>query len=272
MRTSRNDNDSSRRRRATTTPPQTSRTQTFTCSAELLRAFEHRAFQLGCSFDWLLEEAMQRLLAEGSDLDDAEPANDASSPAPLESAHQVKAMSPLTALALPLPLPPDAAPSTLPPPPARAQGQAPPLPPPLPPVLPPPTTRSATHSTRPQAPAAPPARPLPPAPASSRPVRSRTATVVDQPLVLYYGDEQLVIAHHPYVIGRSANVADLVIEDGEVSRKHAVIEHTAYGWVITDLGSTNGIIVNGEVVRHAVLHPGSMVSIGPLAFRVASPN
>jgi hypothetical protein len=40
------------------------RTQSFTCSAELLRAFEKRASEQGCSLDWLLEEAMQRMLAE----------------------------------------------------------------------------------------------------------------------------------------------------------------------------------------------------------------
>jgi hypothetical protein len=246
MRTFRN-HDDSKRRRVSTAPLTESRTQSFTCSAELLRAFEHRALELGCSFDWLLEEAMQRLLVEGSDLEDSDlatddgAANDDSTAPPPESVHQKKpealrSMSlprprafPLPApLRLPLPLvlpaPPDAMPSTVPPPPPPRQ------------------------------------------------MRSRTALAVAEPLVLYYGDQALVIDHHPYVIGRSANVADLVIDDGEVSRRHAVLEHTAGGWMITDLGSTNGIIVDGQAVAHAVLRAGVVMSIGPMTFRVASPG
>lgn len=223
MRTSRSDNDSNRRRRTSTGPTPSSRTQSFSCSADLLRAFEHRAFQLGCSFDWLLEEAMQRLLVEGNDLETREVAKNDSMPPPPESVHQVKPRSKLPSL--PLPSPPDAAVSTVPPPPARA------------PALP----------------------------------RPKTPTPIEEPLVLHYDNEQLVIDRHPYVIGRSAIVADLVIEDTEVSRRHAVIERTAEGWVITDLGSTNGIIVDGEVVRRAVLRAGVVMSIGPMAFGVASP-
>jgi pSer/pThr/pTyr-binding forkhead associated (FHA) protein len=51
-----------------------------------------------------------------------------------------------------------------------------------------------------------------------------------------------------------------------------VIEHTAGGWMITDLGSTNGIIVDGQRVAHAVLRAGVVLSIGPMHFRVASPD
>lgn len=224
MRTLRSDSHSSRRRPSTPSMP-ASRTQSFTCSTELLRAFERRTFELGCSFDWLLEEAMQRLLAEASEERRS---------APPESTHQLK---PGSALALPPPLPPDAAPSTVPPPPpTRAELRAPALP------LPPPPSR-----------------------------RSRSATAAVEPLVLDSGRDWLVIDRHPFVIGRSPSLADLVIEDGGVSRRHAVIEHTADGWVITDLGSTNGIIVDGEFVRHAVLRAGVVMSIGPMTFGVTSP-
>jgi pSer/pThr/pTyr-binding forkhead associated (FHA) protein len=199
-----------------------SRTQSFTCSSELLRAFESRAFELGCTFDWLLEEAMQRLLAE---------AREAQTMPPPESVHQMKPRS--VSQTMPLPLPPDALPSTVPPPPTRQQ------------------LRTVTP-------------PLPPPPAQ----RSRTAVAVNEPLVLDYGGERLVIDWQPYVIGRSPSVADLVIEDSAVSRRHAVIEHLADGWVITDLGSTNGILVDGQVVRHSRLEPGMVMSIGPMTFGV----
>lgn len=218
-----------RRRRPSAPPPPLSRTQSFTCSADLLRAFEHRAFALGCSFDWLLEEAMQRLLAESAEVDGNAAANDAPMPLPAESAYQLRPPPPSS---LPLPAPPDTSPSTLPPP------------------------FRAPHKT----------------PKAAPPAKARPRTAAEEPLVLYYGDEQLVLDRHPYVIGRSPILADLVIESGEVSRRHALIEHTTDGWVIRDLGSTNGIIVNGEVVRSAGLRAGVVLSIGPLAFGVAAPG
>jgi len=222
-----------RRRRATASAIQASRTQSFICAVDLLRAFEHRAFELGCSFDWLMEEAMQRLLAER---DEAESV--ATSPQPPPSVPRAKPPPP------PLPPPPDTMPSTVPPPLSRTRLQAalaPPPPPPLPPPPPVPTDVDVDAS-------------------------------VDEPLVLHCAGERLVITRDGYVIGRSAAKSDFVIESGEVSREHAVIEHLAGGWVITDLGSTNGIIVDGEVVRHAALHAGVVLSIGPMAFAVASPE
>jgi len=40
---------------------------TFTCRGSLLRAFEERAAQLGCSLDWLFAEALRRTLDEPVD-------------------------------------------------------------------------------------------------------------------------------------------------------------------------------------------------------------
>ena len=235
MKTRRSDSPSMRHRSATASAPApapASRTQSFTCSTELLRAFERRTFELGCTFDWLLEEAMQRLLAE---------ANEERKSGPPESAHQpVKPPAAPMARATvttPLPLPPDAMPSTLPPPPSRAQLQA------------------AV------------ALPAPPPPSQ----RSRTAVPADEPLHLACdGGDSLVIDYYPYVIGRSRTLADLVIESGAVSRRHAVIEHTSSGWMIRDLGSTNGIIVNGLLARQALLGEGVMLSIGPMTFVVTA--
>lgn len=198
-----------------------SRTQSFTCSAEVLRAFERRALELGCTFESLLEEAMHRLLVEPR-------AAQASPPTTITFPRKPEA-TPRTG---PLPRPPDALPSTLPPPPTRQQLRA-----------------------------------LAPPPPSPGP-RSRTAVAVAVPLVLDYGGERLVIDWQPYVIGRSSTVSDLVIEDAAVSRRHAAIEHLADGWVITDLGSTNGIVINGEVVRHSRLEPGMVLSVGPMTFGV----
>jgi pSer/pThr/pTyr-binding forkhead associated (FHA) protein len=48
-----------------------------------------------------------------------------------------------------------------------------------------------------------------------------------------------------------------------VSRSHARLNFGPDGWVLTDLGSTNGTRVNGWVVnRPQVVRPGDRVSFG----------
>lgn len=56
---------------------------------------------------------------------------------------------------------------------------------------------------------------------------------------------------------------DVVISDPEVSRHHARLNRTGMGYSAEDLGSTNGIFVNGQRVRglHALSH-GDMLGIG----------
>jgi two-component system, NtrC family, response regulator GlrR len=56
----------------------------------------------------------------------------------------------------------------------------------------------------------------------------------------------------PVVIGSDPD-ADLVLADDTVSARHAELRPTARGWVIRDLGSTNGILVGDTRVVEAVL-------------------
>jgi hypothetical protein len=65
-----------------------------------------------------------------------------------------------------------------------------------------------------------------------------------------------------FSIGRDAN-CDLSIADMTVSRRHATLERTQDGWLLTDLESTNGTRVNGWRVRGKVkVTPGDLVSFG----------
>src|SRR5512138_2939195 len=63
-------------------------------------------------------------------------------------------------------------------------------------------------------------------------------------------------------IGRdSAN--EIVINDAEVSRKHARLTFQGGKYVLEDLGSTNGTFVNGQrLAGPRVLKPGEVVSFG----------
>jgi DNA-binding SARP family transcriptional activator len=56
---------------------------------------------------------------------------------------------------------------------------------------------------------------------------------------------------------------DIVLDDTDVSRHHAVITDTGAGFMLTDLRSTNGVEVQGHRVRgSATLSPGDRVRIG----------
>ncbi|MGO9925468.1 MAG: BTAD domain-containing putative transcriptional regulator [Mycobacterium sp.] len=56
---------------------------------------------------------------------------------------------------------------------------------------------------------------------------------------------------------------DIVLDDGDVSRHHAVITDTGTGFVMTDLRSTNGVEVQGQRIRgSAALADGDRICIG----------
>jgi DNA-binding SARP family transcriptional activator len=62
-------------------------------------------------------------------------------------------------------------------------------------------------------------------------------------------------------IGRLAD-NDIVLDNAEVSRRHAVIIDTGSSFVITDLGSANGVYVQGSAVRPSTtLTDGDVINI-----------
>jgi FHA domain-containing protein len=70
-----------------------------------------------------------------------------------------------------------------------------------------------------------------------------------------------VLSGSRVVVGRSRE-ADIVLADPNVSRRHAELRRGESGWQVMDLGSTNGIKVNGQRVNQAELGPGDRITIG----------
>ena len=63
------------------------------------------------------------------------------------------------------------------------------------------------------------------------------------------------VKENSFVIGRGSRVTDLTIPDTNVSRRHCVVEKKGDEYVISDLGSTNGIEVGGvRVQSHVIEH------------------
>ena len=64
------------------------------------------------------------------------------------------------------------------------------------------------------------------------------------------------------VIGRSRD-CDVTVEDANVSRHHAEVRPSGGSWIVRDLGSTNGVKVNGRRIQGPQsLKPGDVVELG----------
>jgi hypothetical protein len=78
------------------------------------------------------------------------------------------------------------------------------------------------------------------------------------------------ISASPVVIGRLPE-CDVALNDPNVSRRHAEIVRENGEIVIRDLGSTNGIRVNGDRVQTAKLGDGDEVTIGASRLVIEAP-
>ena len=63
------------------------------------------------------------------------------------------------------------------------------------------------------------------------------------------------------LIGRSSK-SDVVLADSAISREHARLRMDQDRLVIEDLGSTNGIVLNGERVTSAPVRAGDIMLMG----------
>jgi hypothetical protein len=70
-----------------------------------------------------------------------------------------------------------------------------------------------------------------------------------------------VLSGERVLVGRSRE-CDVVVSDPNVSRRHIELRRGQRGWAAVDLGSTNGMKVNGRRVGHAELDPGDRITIG----------
>ena len=80
-------------------------------------------------------------------------------------------------------------------------------------------------------------------------------------LVLIWDGRDLALDKSVTVIGRSSG-CDVVVDDPNVSRRHAEIRRLGEGYSLVDLGSTNGTEVNGQRVGETSLMNGDVIGVG----------
>jgi len=87
-------------------------------------------------------------------------------------------------------------------------------------------------------------------------------------LVVISGNEMGIrkAVDNTVLIGRDPG-CDLVLTDGLVSSRHALIEDRGDGWALVDLGSTNGTSVNGQKGKEFVLVRNDKIAFGQTLVR-----
>jgi serine/threonine-protein kinase len=81
------------------------------------------------------------------------------------------------------------------------------------------------------------------------------------------GEMEYDVSKPEITVGRGEN-NDVVIDDERVSRSHARLEINPHGEVkVIDMGSTNGVMVNGVKVKETVIKPGDVVQMGGSTIR-----
>lgn len=70
------------------------------------------------------------------------------------------------------------------------------------------------------------------------------------------------------LVGRHAE-CDLQLNSSKISRRHCVIAMVNKKLMIRDLGSTNGVVINGHRVFEGQLYHGDELTIGNFRYRVS---
>jgi pSer/pThr/pTyr-binding forkhead associated (FHA) protein len=81
------------------------------------------------------------------------------------------------------------------------------------------------------------------------------------------GSHTLVVDKPVMIVGRSAE-CDIQLDSRKISRRHCCVADVGARLAVRDLGSTNGIRVNGSEVVEGSVQVGDLLTIGAHRYRV----
>jgi pSer/pThr/pTyr-binding forkhead associated (FHA) protein len=85
---------------------------------------------------------------------------------------------------------------------------------------------------------------------------------------LIKGTAPVITLHRPVLLVGRHIECDVRLDSPKISRRHCCLAMAYDRVLIRDLGSRNGVRVNGRVVEEARLHFGDELAIGPVLFRL----
>ena len=95
----------------------------------------------------------------------------------------------------------------------------------------------------------------------AEPLEERAQTYQSTALLMAEG-KRIVVGPGGATIGRSRQ-CDVVLTDPNVSRRHAELRPRGGSWVLSDLGATNGVTLNGRRIEGPeVVRPGDRIELG----------
>jgi pSer/pThr/pTyr-binding forkhead associated (FHA) protein len=99
--------------------------------------------------------------------------------------------------------------------------------------------------------------------------RAAMNTSNDMPACMVSAAEarEIVVGSMPVVIGRDPG-CDVRLDSPRVSRYHCCVTGAGGEVVVRDLGSTNGLRINGRRVSAGRLRPGDTLAVAQVEFRV----
>lgn len=80
--------------------------------------------------------------------------------------------------------------------------------------------------------------------------------------------ESYVLTGNRIVVGRG-DKADIRLNDTKASREHAEITKVGDNWVVTDLGSQNGVMINDQKITQKELSESDKLIVGQTVFKFA---
>ncbi|WP_186001880.1 MULTISPECIES: FHA domain-containing protein [Corallococcus] len=79
--------------------------------------------------------------------------------------------------------------------------------------------------------------------------------------------EEFALSDAEYTVGRSTD-NPICLQDTSVSRKHVTLRKESAGWMVSDMGSGNGTILNGEPIsEETLLANGDVITLGDSELR-----
>ncbi|WP_437191166.1 FHA domain-containing protein [Planctomicrobium sp. SH527] len=81
------------------------------------------------------------------------------------------------------------------------------------------------------------------------------------------GGDPIPLLQPKLLIGRRSN-CDIVLTFPNISSQHCELELVDGYWQVRDMGSRNGVLVNGERVNTRFLHPGDNLAIAKSLYKI----